>query len=67
MTAALPAPPVYRYTLRLDGHVIYIGPEPPAAEPGSSCTRMEWVRDPAAEWRGYWTEPKIVSQQGENQ
>ncbi len=36
MTAALPAPPVYRYTQRLDGQVIYIGPESPAAEPGSS-------------------------------
>ncbi|WP_225548170.1 hypothetical protein [Chromobacterium violaceum] len=60
MTAALPAPPVYRYTLRLDGQVIYIGPEPPEPEPGTTCIRMEWVRVPGTEWGGRWAEPEIV-------
>ncbi|MBM2884045.1 hypothetical protein JFK97_06545 [Chromobacterium phragmitis] len=51
--------PIYRYTLRRGGEVIYIGPEPPAPEPGSSCTRMEWVPGPE-EWGGRWTPPEVV-------
>ncbi|MGC0155794.1 hypothetical protein ACPRNU_25315 [Chromobacterium vaccinii] len=54
-TAALPAPPVYRYTQRRAGAVIYVGPEPPTPDPGTSCTRMEW-----AEWGGTWSPPEIV-------
>ena len=60
MTAALPAPPTYRYTQRRGGAVIYVGPEPPEPEPGTSCTSMEWVRVPGAEWGGQWADPEIV-------
>ncbi|WP_434627523.1 hypothetical protein [Chromobacterium sp. CV08] len=59
MTAALPAAPVYRYTLRRRGAVVYVGPEPPEPEPGSSCTRMEWLSG-SGEWGGQWAEPEIV-------
>lgn len=53
--------PIYRYTLRRGGEVVYIGPEPPAPEPGATCTRMEWIRTPGSEWGGYWTEPQIIT------
>ncbi|RBL65832.1 hypothetical protein C3E98_040835 [Pseudomonas sp. MWU13-2625] len=59
-TAALPAPPVYRYTRRRDGAVIYVGPDPPTPEPGTNCTRMEWAVVPGMEWGGQWADPEIV-------
>ncbi|PRP71115.1 hypothetical protein BUE93_07820, partial [Chromobacterium amazonense] len=51
--------PIYRYTLRRGGGVVYIGPEPPAPEPGTTCTRMEWVRAPG-EWGGHWSPAETV-------
>lgn len=59
MTASLPAPPVYRYTQSRGEEVIYVGPEPPEPEPGTSCTRMVWLRGPG-EWGGWWAEQEIV-------
>lgn len=55
-----PQAPIYRYIQRRAGAVIYLGPERPMREPGTSCTRSEWLPDKTAEWGGRWADPEIV-------
>lgn len=55
-----PQPPIYRYIQRRAGAVIYLGPERPEPTPGTSCTRVQWLPDPGAEWGGEWSPPEIV-------
>lgn len=50
----------YRYSLRVNGKEVYVGPQRPTHQPGATCTRQKWIPGTNDWKKGDWGEKERV-------